>query len=88
MKPSINYDRLNNLNPSDVIQTSLQQVSETQFENQELQSVSFAVTLMMFCKRHSIDVGDAFTVANNILASRHGQEQHYRALADYMRYEL
>jgi len=88
MTQFINRDRLNNLNPDDVIQASLKQISETQYEKPEIQSTAFAVTLMAFCRRHHVDVGDAFTIANNILHSKCGQSNHYRALADYMKHEL
>jgi len=88
MTQIINRDFMNSLNPEDVIQASLQQLEKTQYEKPELQSVAFAVTLLAYCRRHSIETGDAFTVANNILHSKQARESSYQALANYMQHEL
>jgi len=88
MSPHINKDILNNLGSHDVIQASLQQLDRTSHYQPEIQAVAFGVTMLAYATRHGVDVGDVFTVANNILHSKHGQEAHYRALYDYMRHEL
>jgi len=88
MSSLIDKDILNNLAPYEVIQASLQQLDRTSDRGKEVQAAAFGVTMLAYAARHGIDVGDAFTVANNILHSKEGQEAHYQALREYMRHEL
>jgi len=85
---SIDTDILNNVSSYDVIQASLQQLDRTSDRGREVQAAAFGVTMLAYARRHGLDVGQAFTVANNILHSNEGREAHYRALHDYMRHEL
>jgi len=86
---NINKDILNNVDPHEVIQASLSQLRQTDTTAKEVQAASIAVTLLAYVARHGLDVGAVFTVANNILHSKHGQrEKHFQALRDYMRFEL
>jgi len=84
----LNKDILNHVAPASVIQASLTQLDQTSHEEREVQAVAFAVTLLAYAARHGMEIGDVFTVANNLMHSKHGSERHYCALRDYMRYEL
>jgi len=84
----LDKDILNHVAPDAVIQASLAQLDQTSHEEREVQAVAFAVTLLAYASRHGMEIGDVFTVANNLLHSKHGSERHYRALYDYMRHEL
>jgi|GEM_PF-3468853 len=88
MPSPINSDTLNHVSSHEVIQAALQQLDRTSGRGKEVQAVAFGVTMLVYARRYGIDVGQIFTVANNILHSKEGQEAHYQALREYMRHEL
>ena len=84
----MNRDKMNHLDPGKVAIEALNQLDRVSDHDKETQAVSLAVTLLAYAKRHGIDVGDLFTVANNILYSKHSDHPSYVALRLYLKHEL
>lgn len=85
----MNRDLLHSLSPQTVGQASLKQLKETDTSPKEIQAVAFAITLLSYCRKKRIEVGDVFTVANNILYSKEAEQAPaLRALHNYMQFEF
>lgn len=84
----MNRDKLNHLPPKPVAIAALNFLDSVSDHNKETQAVALGVTLLAYVKRHSIDVGDVFTVANNILHDQEEKDQSMIALQLYVRHEL
>lgn len=84
----MNKDKLNSVCPEDVASAVLKQVDSSSDFSKEIQAISFAVTLIVFCRKCNIDVGDVFTIANNILFSKHKENKGLKALESYMQNEF
>lgn len=84
----MNTDRLNHVAPKAVAQGALDMLDRISDENPETQGAALAVTLLAYARRRGIDVGDLFTVANNVLHSKHQETQSFQALHLYMQHEI
>jgi hypothetical protein len=84
----MNRDKLNHLPPKPVALAALNFLDSVSDHNKETQAVALGVTLLAYVKRHNIDVGDVFTVANNILHDQEEKDQSMIALQLYVRHEL
>lgn len=84
----MNRDRLNHLNPDAVAQASLDILDRVTDLNPELQPAAVAMSLIAFARRKGVDVGDLFTVANNILGSKHVEGPSFQAIQLYMKHEI
>ncbi|AMD61418.1 hypothetical protein V6R85_02385 [Agrobacterium sp. CCNWLW32] len=85
----MNRDRLNHLPPKPVAIAALNFLDSVSDHNKETQAVALAVTLLAYAKRNMIDVGDVFTVANNLLhAHQDEKDPNMVALQLYVRHEL
>lgn len=81
-------DRMNHLDPGAVAVEALNLLDRVSDRGKELQAVALAVTLLAYSRRHGVDPGDLFTVANNMLASKHVKHPSFEALRLYVRHEL
>lgn len=81
-------DKMNHLDPGLVAQQALTQLDRVSDHDKEVQAVSLAVTLLAYCRRHNVDPGDLFTVANNMMASKHVKHPSFLALQMYVENEL
>lgn len=84
----MNRDKLNHLPPKPVAVAALNFLDTVSDHNKETQAVALAATMLAYAKRHSIDVGDVFTVANNILHDQHEKDESLIALQLYVKHEL
>lgn len=81
-------DRMNHLDPGTVAIAALNNLDRVSDNDKEVQAVALAVTLLAYSRRHGADTGDLFTVANNMLASKHVKHPSFEALRLYVRHEL
>ncbi len=84
----IDKDKLNHLGPKAVAVAALGMLDTVSDHDKEVQATALALTLLAYVRRHGIDVGDVFTVANNILADPRVNEGELRALHLYVTHEL
>lgn len=84
----MNRDKMNHLPPGPVGVAALNFLDGVSDHNKETQAVALGVTMLAYVKRHGIDVGDVFTVANNILADQDTKTPSLIALQNYVRHEL
>ncbi|QOV06091.1 hypothetical protein CPT_Pasto_017 [Rhizobium phage Pasto] len=84
----IDKDALNSVNPEVVSLEALNLLDAVSDHQKEVQAVALAITLLAYCRRHGTDPGDIFTVANNVLASKHVETPNFIALKTYIRHEL
>lgn len=81
-------DKMNHLSPRVVAISALNFLDTVSDHDKETQAAALAVTLLAYVKRHGIDVGDVFTVGNNILHDQHTKDESLIALQLYVRHEL
>lgn len=84
----IDRDALNHTRPERAAQSALRILDHVSDHEPELQPVALAMALIAFSRRTGNEVGHMFTVANNILGSKHSDGPAFRALALYMQHEI
>lgn len=77
-----------NMSPESACQGALKMLDVIDTQNKETQLIALGLTLLAYCRRHRVDVGDIFTVANNMLHSATIQSTSHEALQNYITYEL
>lgn len=80
-------DRMNHLDPGTVAIAALNNLDRLSDHDKEVQAVALAATMLAYARRHGADPGDLFTVANNVLASKHVRHPSFEALRLYIRHE-
>lgn len=84
----MNRDKLNHIDPERVAQAALDILDKVTDLDAEVQPAAVAMTLIAFARRKGVDVGDLFTVANNILGSNHADGPSFTAIQLYMKHEV
>jgi hypothetical protein len=84
----MNRDKMNSLDPATVSVEALNLLDCVSDSEKEVQAVALAVTLLAYARRHCVEVGDVFVVANNMLADQQTKSPHFIALQNYIRHEL
>jgi len=79
---------MNHLDPGPVAIAALNFLDSVSDHDKETQAVALAVTMLAYARRHGIDVGDVFPVANNILHRQHDKNPSLIALQNYVLHEL
>jgi len=84
----MNRDKLNHIGPEETAQAALDVLDRVNDLNPEVQPAAVAMVLIAFARRTGTDVGDLFTVANNILGSNWADGPAFRAIHLYMKHEI
>lgn len=84
----MNRDALINTSPEAVAQATLAAIDRASDLAPHVQGPALAMALIAYAKRLSLDVGDLFTVANNILHSKANNTPTFAALHLYMEHEV
>lgn len=84
----MNHDKLTAVAPKAVALGALDILDRISDENPETQGVALAATVLAYARRRGIDVGDLFTVANNVIHSKHQEDESFQALKLYMLHEV
>ncbi|MCT6870731.1 MAG: hypothetical protein M3Z70_02680 [Bartonella sp.] len=83
----MNVDEINNMSPDRAAAGALKILSQIDCEDKETQAMALAITLLSYTRRHSIEIGQVFTAANNMLYSCN-KEPPVIALQNYVANEL
>lgn len=83
----MNKDKLNHVAPEQVARVALNFLDLLSDHDKEVQGAAIATTTLAYAKHHGIDVGDLFSVGNNILHSKHVNSPHIEAMQNYVRFE-
>lgn len=84
---SMDTDFINNMSPERAAAGALKILSHIDCEDKETQAMALAITLLSYTRRHSIEIGQVFTAANNMLYSCN-KEPPVIALQNYVANEL
>lgn len=81
-------DRLNSVPAWEVAGAALNVLDRLSDHDKETQGAALALTALAYARRHGMDVGDLFTVANNIMHSTEaGRTNAITALHNYVRFD-
>lgn len=83
----MNRDKLTNLDAGVVGLSTLDLLDRLSDSGKEYQGVALAAALLAYAKRHALDVGDLFTVANNMLHSKEVGTPTFIAMQNYIKHE-
>lgn len=84
----MNRDALIQTSPEAVIHAALGAIDRASDLQPHVQGPALAMALIAYAKRLSLDVGDLFTVANNILHSKADDTPAFEAMRLYMKHEV
>lgn len=84
----INRDLMNSASPEAIAQATLGVIDKASDLNPEVQGPALAMGLLAYARRLGVDVGDFFTVANNVLHSKAVSTPTFNALQLYMQHEV
>jgi hypothetical protein len=84
----IDRDQLNSIPAAVAARGTFTMLDRAQDLRPENQLVATAALLLLLCEKQGISTQDVMTVTKNIMNSERDRHDDFRAIADYMRYEL
>lgn len=84
----IDRDQLNSIPSAVAARNSFALLDRAQDLKPVNQLVGTAALFLLLCEHHGIDAQDVMTVTKNLMVSEGDRHKDFRAIADYMRYEL
>jgi hypothetical protein len=84
----IDRDILNSIPAPVAARSTFALLDRAQDLKPEAQLVATAALFLLLCERQGIDTQDVVTVTKNLMNAEGERHADFRAIADYMRYEL
>lgn len=84
----MNRDKLNSLPAAVAARSTFTMLDRAQDLQPEYGLVGTAALFLLLCEAHGIEAQDVMTVTKNLMVSEGERHPEFRALADYMKYEI
>lgn len=85
---TIDRDQLNSIPATVAARGTFTMLDRAQDLKPVSQLVATAALFLMLCEHHGIEAQDVMTVTKNLMVSEGERHEDFKAIEDYMRYEL
>ena len=88
-KHPFDRDRMNNMHPRPVANAAMQTIDALQRHHlAEAQVMGLAAAFVLMCERYDVPAQDVFTASKNLMVASEEDRTEFKAVRDYMKYEV